>query len=382
MGFLKRLGTQKRALSVRTCPKSQGGLDLLLDSNGLRQADLRLYDALRETIPIIDAAIGMSVRLCGGVSLKGDSPAANAALDRFVRSVRVGGTGRGLEAFLQVHLDSLLTYGNAVAEFIPTFDTDVCVLYNADVKGLELVERDGGMGADIRVRDGLESRDIRWPELVTHTALCPPAGRCTGVSILRGLPFVSGILYRVLETVGKNWDKAGNVRYAVTYNPGNDPLDKAYAKERAGAIAEEWSRAMDGASGGDFVAVGDVSIKVIGAESPIPDSTVPVRQMMEQIVSKMGVPPYILGLSWSSTERMSGEQADIFTSLLTAYRRTVTPAIEKLASLYLRFSGLPEGVTVEWEDINLRDQLSEAEAAYYLARAASYGKENTHDTNP
>lgn len=379
MGFLKRLGTQKRAVSVRTCRTVPSGVDFLHRVSRLRESDLRLYDALRETIPIIDAAINMSVRLCGGLTLKGDSPAADKALDRFCRTVRVGGAGRGLEAFLSVYLDSLLTYGNAVGEFVPTFDEDVCALYNADMKTLSMVEKNGGMEVEIRVRDVEGDRAVRWPELVTHTALCPPAGHCIGVSTLRGLPFVSGILYRVLDTVGKNWDKAGNIRYAVTYDPGSDPLDKAYAKERAGAIAEEWSRAMDSSEGGDFVAVGNLSVKVIGAESPIPDSTVPVRQMLEQIVSKLGVPPYILGLSWSSTERMSGEQADIFTSLLTSYRRAVTPAIEKMASLYLRFAGLSGGVTVEWEDINLRDQLSEAEAAYYRARAASYDADKTKE---
>ncbi len=371
MGFFKRLGTQKRAVSVRNCRTAPGNGDFPFAVNRLPTADLRLYDALRETIPIVDAAISRSVHLCGGVHLKGDNKTADRALEEFCRTVRVGGSGQGLEAFLTAYLDSLLTYGNAVAEFVPTFDGDVGILYNADLKALSLTEKEGGLSTDIRVLGPDGDKELRWPELVVHTALCPPSGHCTGVSVLRGLPFVSGILYRVLETVGKNWDKAGNIRYAVTYDPGSDPLDKAYAKERAGAIAEEWSRAMDSRDGGDFVAVGNLSVKVIGAESPIPDSTVPVRQMMEQIIAKLGVPPYILGLSWSSTERMSGEQADIFTSLLTSYRRAVTPALEKLGRLYLRFAGLSGGVQVEWEDINLRDRLSEAEAAYYRARAAA-----------
>ena len=52
----------------------------------------------------------------------------------------------------------------------------------------------------------------------------------------------------------------------------------------------------------DFVAVGDVTIKAIGADNQILDSNVPVRQMLEEIVAKMGIPPFLLGLSWSSTE--------------------------------------------------------------------------------
>ena len=81
----------------------------------------------------------------------------------------------------------------------------------------------------------------------------------------------------------------GNIRFAVTYKPQNDSLDRAYAKERAMQVAKEWSEAMQtGGAVKDFVAVGDVQIKVIGADNQILDSEVPVRQMLEQIVAKTG----------------------------------------------------------------------------------------------
>lgn len=52
-------------------------------------------------------------------------------------------------------------------------------------------------------------------------------------------------------------------------------------------VAKEWSEAMQtGGAVKDFVAVGDVQIKVIGADNQILDSEVPVRQMLEQIVAK------------------------------------------------------------------------------------------------
>ena len=44
----------------------------------------------------------------------------------------------------------------------------------------------------------------------------------------------------------------------------------------------------------------------------------------------MGIPPFLLGLTWSSTERMSSQQADILTSELEAYRRLLNPVIEKI----------------------------------------------------
>lgn len=61
------------------------------------------------------------------------------------------------------------------------------------------------------------------------------------------------------------------------------------------------------------------------------DSDIPVRQLLEQIVAKLGLPPFLLGLSWSSTERMSSQQADILTSELEAYRRLLNPMLEQFA---------------------------------------------------
>ena len=58
-----------------------------------------------------------------------------------------------------------------------------------------------------------------------------------------------------------------------------------------------------------------------GADNQILDSSVPIRQILEQLVSKTGIPPFMLGLSWSSTERMSTQQADLLTTEMTAIRR-------------------------------------------------------------
>ena len=119
----------------------------------------------------------------------------------------------------------------------------------------------------------------------------------------------------------------------------------------------------------DFVAVGDVEIKVIGADNQVLDSEAPVRQILEQLVAKTGIPPFMLGLSWSSTERMSAQQADILTSELTAIRRGLTPVVEKICRLWLRLHGWYGGFEVVWDDSNLQDQVEEAKAEWYRQQA-------------
>ena len=126
----------------------------------------------------------------------------------------------------------------------------------------------------------------------------------------------------------------------------------------------------------DFVAVGDVDIKVIVADNQILDSSVPIRQILEQLVSKTGIPPFMLGLNWSSTERMSAQQADLLTTEMTAIRRAITPAVERVCRLWLRMHGYGWPCQVVWDDINLQDLLEEAKAGWYREQTRKLALEN------
>ena len=167
------------------------------------------------------------------------------------------------------------------------------------------------------------------------------------------------------------------MRYSVICK-GDENMDPAMVQERGRQVASEWAKAMEDNKNGtvrDFVAVGDVQIKVIGGEAPILDSEVPVRQILEQLVAKTGLPPFLLGLNWSTTERMSTQQADLLTSELWALRRTVEPVVRKICRTFLMLEGLDPEVEILWNDISLQDITEEAKAELYLAQAAKARKE-------
>jgi hypothetical protein len=96
---------------------------------------------------------------------------------------------------------------------------------------------------------------------------------------------------------------------------------------------------------------------------------------MEQIVSKLSIPPFLLGLSWSSTERMSSVQSDILTSELEYFRGILTPVIRKICSMHLRLKGFALPVDVQWENITLMDEVELANARLINARAEALEKE-------
>ena len=350
---------------------------LLREYVPLGQGEARLYRAVREAVPVVDAAIYKLIRLTGGVTADCEDPAAEAGLREFLRTVPVGRGQYGINAFLDGYLDSLLTCGQAVGEIVPSAgNREIGALLWGRVEDIEIREGESPLEFVICGPDeGGQVAELPCQELVLFTPLNPEAGSPYGVSLLRSLPFLAEILMKIYHTIGVNWERCGNVRFAVTCSGG----EGVSAAERSRMLAEEWSRAMRDTRGGsvrDFVAVGDVGIRVIGGDAPILDSEIPVRQLLEQIVAKTGIPPFMLGLNWSSTERMSAQQADLLTTEITAIRRTLTPVLERICRLWLRMHGYSCGFQVAWEDINLQDEVEEARAALYREQARKLRIEN------
>lgn len=354
MGFLKREKTA--ALSVQTREKQVYALNIHSGETGL-------YRALRESIPIIDAAVAKLRRLIGGFRVEAYDSRAQKELESFLSGVKVGSSGAGIDAFIGSYIEELLTMGTAVGEIVMG-GGDIAALYNAPLSAVSFREKNPLETEICTVKNG-ETVPCPYPELICFTALNPKPGEICGESLLKGLPFVSDILLKIYSCMGSNWDRLGNVRFAVSCK--QDGM--GYAPERARQIAGEWQRAMRGGEVNDFISIGDVSIKAIGSDVRIPDSEIPVRQMLEQIVAKTGLPPFLLGLSWSSTERMSSQQADILTSELEAYRRLLEPVISKIVSFWLMLKGFEGGFDIIWDDITMQDEVDHANARYLSARA-------------
>ena len=343
----------------------------------------RIYRQLREAIPVLDAAVGKLTRLSGGFSVRCRNPESQRKLEDFLRFVPCGRGQVGIDSFLSGFVDSLLVYGRSVGEMVIDRGRLKAVCWG-DVTQLQVMEGENPLDVELWGPDSKGCMGaLPYQHLLLFTTLNPEAAHPYGVSIFRGMPFLADILMKIYATIGSNWERAGNVRYSVVCK-NTENMDPATAQERGKQVAAEWGRAMEDAKTGtvrDFVAVGDVEIKVIGGEAPILDSQVPVRQILEQLVAKTGLPPFLLGLNWSTTERMSTQQADILTSELWALRRTVEPILHKICKTYLALEGLDDRVEIKWNDISLQDITEEAKADLYKAQAAKYRAEASEGGN-
>ena len=338
---------------------------------GTRLLEEGLYEELRRQVPVIDAAITKLVRLTGGFNIVCEDKAVEEELRRFFDELPVSISGRSLDTFTQMYLDSLLTYGRAIGEILVSENTrGIAGLYCADCTHYRV--RHGNDGIELTYTPTGDRVSLPDQNRLLYTALNPSPKNPSGNSLLRGLPVFGKIITRIFRTVGQNFERAGNVRYAVTYKPSGEG-DAQFAKERAQEIARQWSDGMAASKCGsikDFVAVGDVQIKVIGADGVILDTNVPVRQILEQMVSKLSIPPFMLGLSWSTTERMSSQQADILTSEIDYYRRLLTQVMMRIIRLHCAMRGIDEKVDIVWDNVNLQDEESLARARLYNAQAA------------
>ena len=368
---------QKKNRTEYSVPVLAGGggrnanrLSLLSGYSSFDPISNELFRSLRESVPVIDAAIYKTVRLIGGFKIQTTDKRFDKVMEDFLKNVPADSGQISLQGFIDMYFDRLLTYGTAVAEMVTDEEGRVVYLYNAPQNSVVLKRNKTDFRkVDVCYSEDFGSEPLEFQDRLVFSTLNAEAGSLTGTSILRGLPFVSSVLLKIYNAIGENWDRVGNVRFAVTYKPKDDAMSGAYAKDRAMQIAEEWGSAMKSSDVRDFIAVGDVDIKVIGADNQILDSEVPVRQMLEQIIAKMAIPPFMLGLSWSTTERMSEQQADALTTELEHYRRVLTPVIEKICKTHLKAYGYTNDIEVVWDDIMLRDALEEANARHINAQA-------------
>ena len=366
---------RKKAVGTAVCKAAQlregtkHPFGMLAGLTALGGGELEVYRQMRNAVPILDAAIGKLVRLSSGFTVRCWNAKAEKGLQKFLREVNTGRGQVGADSFLTAFLQSMLVYGRAVGEMVVSGDEITALLWG-DVTKLYVQEGETALDfAFGQWQDG-EVKIFPRQNLILFAAWNPDEENPYGTSVFRSMPFLVDVLLKIYSTIGSNWERAGNVRYSVVYKPKDGAL--VDAKEQSEQIASQWSQAMQEAKHGvvrDFVAVGDVEIKVIGADGQILDAEVPVRQILEQLVAKTGLPPFLLGLNWASTERMSAQQTDLLTSELWAIRRAVEPVLLRVCRLWMQLHGFSDEVQIVWDEISLQDIVEQAHAQLYTAQA-------------
>lgn len=365
------------AKSARLVPANPlGRLASLTMSGGDRLRELELYREMRKLLPIVDAAIHRLTRLIGTVRVEA-SERLIADLEGFLSHVPVNALQRGFDAFLANHIGQMLLYGYAAGEIVPdSGKRGIRALLNLDSRHLRILEDNPPLELGFGYQPPGATQPVRIPrQLVLYSANAPEGDSPYGTSILRSVPFVASTVLTMERALQQTWERMGAPSYTVTWSPPEGFLDPdgSRTREIMREIEDSFTQAMqarhDTGLVSDFFAAGNLEAGVLGAEGSQLEFQQTYRALTEQIVARTSLPPFMLGLSWSTTERMSQQQADLLVSEIKNLRLQLEPMIEQLLDLWMALTHRRGRFRVRWSEVSLQDLKDTADAVYRRAMA-------------
>lgn len=345
------------------------------------QNAFKLYSDMRRAFPVLDVAITKLVRLCGQVQI--DAPeAVRTELTDWMRGVSVNAAGQGVDQWLAITMDQMMQYGRAVGEIVPNRSkTDVFGLLTLDPTTIEFrTVPNRPLELEVVQYQGRGRVTIPkpWRLVAIHT---PQGDSPHGTSLYRSLPFVTHALSVIENAAVQCWERMGAPPFHINWRAPrefSDP-DGSVTEEVLADLEAGWNTAMTARAEGkvhDFLTAGEVTIDVIGNKNALFDIQQPFRAFAEQVVAATGLPSWMFGFNWSSTETLSIQQADLIVANVQAIRRGVMPAIEQLIETRQMLRGKPAPTRLYWGEVNLRDLTEQARGAAWMQQARQRRIEN------
>jgi len=381
----------------------------------MRKVSGDFYEMLREGIPIIDSAIRRLISLNGTIKIIGDKADCVQELEDFILNVPVNDTQKGIHAFLENASNETFEQGFCLSEFIATADMrDIAGLRVADSKDIIYRRnKDGKAEPWYRFPGNQPVQFFTLPANLVERILTAAYGQVVaingmnevkldpsnkiyfsinnentdpyGVPMMRSMEFCSQILVTLQNSIMNVAERFGDPMYHLHYKAGKgNPPDLEARRLQLQTDFSTIVTAKRAGKSGDMVTAGgadsEVNIKVIGHEGQILAYDIPLRHVLEQIVSKTNLPAWMLGIYWSTTERMATLEVESALQDAKIRQLAMMPQFINLFSVYLRLRGKKfSSITTspdkpgDWgfyfETPNLRDVMAMANARFLNAQA-------------
>ena len=348
-----------------------GGTSQILGVNTSHALLGQFYQA----IPVLRRAVGILAGLVGAPEYRTGSDTLDADLLTWSRGIPFGRIGMGLSAWLADHIAQALVYGYAVGEVeiarprgfaaLWSYHSATCA-FRVDQSGQCQIVQRGRMAQEVLLN----------PQTMVSTTYDPVGSDPRGQSLFLCVPTAAQLWMDMLYAYRSTWRRCGIATFHVNWQPGDsfDDPTGAVGSEVRQSLQDSWSNAMksqavDGVPY-DFFSTGAVTVEPVGAKTAIMDLQPAKRAIVEELVTATGIPPWMLGYTWSTTERLSQQQADMLVSFVEAIRRSSENALLKIGSLRERLQGRSTELAIAWPDVTLQDRTEQAVAAKGEAEAA------------
>src|SRR5688500_13242212 len=231
--------------------------------------DLRLYDEMRRSFPILDVAVTRLVQLCGHPVVEGEAEAA-AEVERWLETVGAGPARRGLGRWLETHLDHMLVFGKGVGRiYLTPLRREVAGVVSLDPRGLRLEPGNDPLSLRVmRIVPGNPNGE-ELPRALTLLSLHAPQGNPHGTSLLRSLPFVTEACSIIENATAQVWQRAGAPSFHVNWKGGSEFCDPqgTVADQVTRDLTASFEAIMSARKYGevrDLFTTGDVKIDPVG----------------------------------------------------------------------------------------------------------------------
>ena len=355
-----------------------------------REQNLNLLWQFTRGVPIMGRGLDILSGFVGVPKIHVEaSEALEEELNRWAEEVEVGGkllgsagggnsVGSGLKAWLPDHLRQSLSYGYGVGEWVATPQRNgVERLWSYDSRAFG-IKSDAAGALSIYQSGTLEFERPLNPDTVLYTVHRPEGAGPYGTSLYIACPTFAQAVLDITHAVRQTWRRTGTPNFHVNWQA-NDPTtfqdpDGSIGAAVKAAMESGWNEAMrsaaiDGVTK-DFFSTGNVTVTATAKDMEVMECQLDLRCMLEELIAATGIPPFLFGLSWSTTERMSGVQADLFATTIDCLRWMAEPALRQVINAHIKLSGLRvPSYTLEWGNMSLLDLEATSRAAQMDAAA-------------
>ncbi len=351
-----------------------------------RKVEPVFHEFLRESIPVIDAAINRLVSLDGHIKVQGESDRLEREIREWSDQVIVNDVQRGLQAFHQSISNEAFEQGFGVGEFVASrARNDIVSLRTADSKFIRFRRKRTGDGLEILQKSD-DDRDWRvlTPDNLVYFSVHNENQNPYGTPLMRSCEFVCKCLVTIQNATLNVWERFGDPSFHIIYK--TSKRDGADHAARRRQIEDEFNTAVRAKREGrsaDFIRAIDkdseIKIEVIGHDNQIIEMEVPARHVLEQIIAKTGLPSWMLGMHWSTTERLSNAEAEMVLADVATRQAAKLPLFTRLVSTMLQMRGVrykPGDWEVSFENVHLHDVVAQAQARFLNAQADMYYLQN------
>lgn len=338
-------------------------------------ANLKLYEELAEAIPIIGAALVRLTQLVGCPRVEMEDDDEETEVHDWMDGLHVNRVATGLDNWFSGWCIDHLLYGRSHAEILPLRDySDIWGLQTLHPRTIELRPAPDGYGIQLVQRQGFGREVVLNQQLLLSAFHDLRTDDPNGNSLLWGLPLVTRVYQQMVNSLGSTWERFGTPLYHISIEPpeGFSDPDGSEGATIAEAHAAKLQAVMQSRAEGntrDFSTFGKVVVTVIGAEGEALDFTESARTLLEDIVGRTGLPSWMLGRHWSTTERMSSVEAAIVGEVIDEIRGHLMPPLHYLIDLRQRMVGGDTEFKLTWDAPSLIDRKAEAEAERTEAEA-------------